>query len=125
MGFKLPEQTVRLVFEGAEYEGAEVVCRRDVTLGDVLQFDGVGVGSGTEVIAAALKVFSGFIVSWNLEDAAGKPLPLGPDALATLPLLFAIEVISQWTAIFGVSGPLVDASSNGAKPPMEIPVESL
>lgn len=67
-GFRLPEKTAKLVFEG-DYEGAEIVVRlRPVPLDRYLELqrlmsDNDGPG--------ALQAFAPLIVSWNLEDEAG------------------------------------------------------
>lgn len=73
MGFREPS-TIRLVFEeGDEYHGLEVRMR-GLSIADWLKASGQD-GDGDNG-AATIKRFYKALVSWNLEDDNGQPVPV-------------------------------------------------
>ena len=123
MGFKIPRKTARLVFEGEEFEGCEIIAALDITFAASEHMD--------ELLAAKdskghLAFFAeNVIISWNLEDAEGKPIPISGEALLQFPSWFALLIINGWKQaidqVVGVSAPLVEPSPNGQ--PSEAPPE--
>ena len=74
MGFREPS-TITLTFEhGDEYHGLEVRMR-SMSIADWLQASGLDGGDGDNA-AATIKRFYTHLVSWNLEDADGQPIPV-------------------------------------------------
>ncbi len=112
MGFKVPKRTAVLKFEG-DYEGAEVKIRLDAPIGTFLEIqDLVTAGKQLEVFA----VFGDeLLISWNLEDDKGKPLPATGTGMKALPIAFGNVLIAEWLeAIQNVPAPLAKTSAAGS-----------
>lgn len=118
MGFKMPKRTLRLVFEG-DFEGAEVVCKRGVSMRQALSLQNSEEGSAEE----NLRWFAeNALVSWNLEYEDGTPIPPTADGLLDVDSEFVSLVFQKYTeAVSSVGSPLGDASSNGAQLEATIP----
>ena len=117
MGFQVPRKTARLIFEDSEYDGCEVVCAVDVSFEQLAYFAGVGEGTDNEEMFRAFA--DGFIISWNIEDAGGNPLPADGDGIVKLPAWFAILIMQGWqeamVELSKVPDPLDGPSKNGEK----------
>ena len=116
MGFEVPRRTAVLQFEGEEYEGCEVRCVFDISLGDLLYFDNLEAGS--QKAEEAMRRFGdSFLESWNVE-INGESVPATGDGIMLVPAPFALMMLNAWreamTKIAGVSDPLGDASKNGS-----------
>ena len=131
-GYQLPPRTALVAFEGTDYDGAEVRLR----LGGSLRayFDIV---SGREAAEerprtleeteAVYRRFAERLVSWNLVDKSGDPIPATYDGLIDLDdmaFVFALIEASQ-NAVGGVSAPLVEPSANGATSAEEFPAAAI
>lgn len=115
MGFRLPEKTVRLVFEGTEYAGAEVRLRANMPVGLYLDAAAAKASGDLETV---LRFLADALIDWNLEDHDG-PLPVGMDGLRKLgDLEFLMLLLREWDrAVQGAvaTSPLLTGpSSNGA-----------
>ncbi len=116
MGFQVPRKTARLKFEGSEFDGCEIVVGLDLSLGASDHM--------TELQASedSKKMVSFFaencIVSWNLEGADGKALPIESSSLLGLPAWFTLLILNGWTAAVKeaseVTAPLDEPSKNGS-----------
>lgn len=121
-GFRLGPKTARIVFEGTDYDGAEVVVRLSVPLGLALQFQDM-----TEVdMEDRSRLFDSFariaLVEWNLEEEDGEPVPCNAAGLASIPFDLANIVMTQWAeAIGNLPGPLGVISVNGGTSVEPIP----
>lgn len=74
MGFREPS-TITLTFEpGDEYHGLEARMR-GMSIADWLQASGLD-GSDGDDAATTMKRFYDALVSWNLEDEDGTPIPV-------------------------------------------------
>lgn len=74
MGFREPS-TITLTFApGDEYHGLEVRMR-GMSIAEWLQAAGLDGGEGDDA-GATMKRFYDALVSWNLEDEDGKPVPV-------------------------------------------------
>lgn len=123
MGYRRQPTVYRLVFE--EYEGLEVMARS------------VSIEELTKVLTLAQQMtsrpddqqvnemfgwFAKRLVSWNLEDEDGKPVPATFKGILGEELGFMLKIIQAWVrAITGVSAPLPNGSSGGpaARSPLE------
>lgn len=116
-GYRLEADTLTLKFEG-EYEGLEVVCqgKRHVSLGTYLQFAklaDLATEEGVSQVHGMADYFEQFsrevLISWNLEDATGRAIPVHPDGMIRAPLDLAMVILSEWMKAVQ-SGPLVETS---------------
>ena len=112
MGFRIATRAT-LVFKDSTWDGAEVVCKLNAPLGAVL-----GMAQG-EAEREAIKVWAGeAVVSWNLEDPDGQPIPCTPEKFAELPSGFQMRLYSTWLRLAtGVPDPLGEPSRNGVTSP--------
>lgn len=111
--------TLRLVYADPEFEGLEVRCRR-VTVAETVQlmmFQGMAPGDLTgslEKVTELADLLSRPILSWNLLDHAGEPVPVTPDALLYQDVQLLLHTAGALlTAAVGVSPPLSQPSSSG------------
>lgn len=113
--FKVPRRTCRLVLDG-DFKGAEAVAHFDVDLGIYFDFAGLEGSQDAEGIKQAMRRFGDIIlISWNLEDEAGEPLPATADGFMRLPLNIAQALMGAWVqAVQEVPAPLEEGSTSGA-----------
>ena len=116
MGFREPS-TITLAFEeGDEYHGLEVRMR-GMSIGDWLQAAGLDGGDGDDA-AATMRRFFTHLVSWNLEDENGQPIPVADAPNRDSRMIRRLN--NEWIeALTGVrkSDPLPDGSTSGATSP--------
>jgi hypothetical protein len=114
-GFVIPRQTARLVFEN-EYAGAEVVVSLNFSFGLLLEAQRLaGNEADPAMLESLLRRFTDeALVSWNLVDEDGEPIPSHPDGLLHAPMPFVNRVISETAAAVGqIPDPLESRSNNG------------
>ncbi len=122
-GFRLPERTLTLRFEGTDFDGAMVRCNRSVSVGTVERIE--------ELAAAAKRgdsqpgdskllydiIGTEVIHEWNILDKSGKKIPADKDGVRKVDSEFFNLVVTHWTENVGnVAAPLEDKSSNGSSP---------
>lgn len=118
MGFRL-NRTYALEFKG-DLEGFEVKLR-STSIAVVFE-----VQQAVELKRLA-ELLAEHIVSWNYEDAEGKPLEPTVDNLLGLEEVVLVAIAREWVrAARGVTAPLDDGSTSGNEfqeesIPMEIP----
>jgi len=117
MGFR-PQKTIyNLHFEDAALADLEL----KVTSCTVNQFNEIMGGAtavGQEAIDGAnklLALFAEHIVSWNLENDDGSPMPITAETLGDLEQPLVIRLIAAWqAAMVTVPNPSRPGSSSGA-----------
>lgn len=121
-GFRLPERTGRLVFEG-DYAGAEVVVRLDVPLGMFFDLAELKESDPAEVRTALLDFSRDVLREWNIEDAAGEIVPVKPDGMLRVSTEFAMLIMEVWAEAMTKSPlaqrrsrPLTSSANGGARP---------
>lgn len=122
MGFRPEARTVRLVFEDPDLEGLEVLTR-SVPFGAFLRIARLAQLSArpatAEDVNALDELFRQFaddaLISWNLEDTHGNPVPPTYEGLQLQETSFVLQVVFAWLgAIGGAQGPLGVNSNNGS-----------
>ena len=110
-GFRLPEKTARITFEGTDYDGAEIRVLLSVTFGKFIALRESAQGEDQEKMA---RLFGeDVLMDWNLEDADGKPIPADGDGMLAIPLELTNLVVQHWVeAVAGVPGPLSEPSGD-------------
>ncbi|MFI0233163.1 hypothetical protein [Streptomyces sp. NPDC017086] len=84
MGYKVKPKTYLVQFEaGHEYHGIEARLS-GMPYGEWEQVTGLDGGEGETNGADAVRRFVEHLISWNLEDEGGQPLPTTLDAVKTL-----------------------------------------
>jgi len=116
MGFRHEPKTFRLVFDDPALEGLEVKAR-SLSIGELHDPD--------------IRVFESFakaLVSWNLEDENGNPLPATLETIEAYPDVdFMTGLTSAWMdAVTGVDKRLGKGSPSGEQSlEGSIPMETL
>lgn len=127
MGFREQPNTVTLTFEaGHELHGLEATLK-GLTIGEFLTFTGMDGGDG-EGSSKTIERFHESLISWNLEDADGQPIPVAESR--NRPHRMIIDLNNAYVeALTGVhkNDPLPDASPSGEIYPelSEIPTQPL
>ena len=129
MGFTAKVKTYTIRFdEGHEYHGAEARLS-GMTYGEWEQATGADGGEGDAKAADTVKRFVDHLVSWNLEDEDGRPLPTTLDAIRAVDKDLIASLNNAWiNSLIGVhdADPLPETSPSGEQSQVEsIPMEAL
>ena len=113
-GFRLPERTARITFEGTDYDGAEIRVRLSVSFAQFIALRESAQGEDQEGMA---RLFGETVLmDWNLEDAEGEPLLADGDGMMMIPLDLANLVVQHWVEeVAGVPSPLSAPSGDIAR----------
>ncbi|MFG3510252.1 hypothetical protein ACGF5F_32670 [Streptomyces sp. NPDC047821] len=127
MGYRhqIPRVNVRFE-EGHEYHGFEAVLRK-LKLGEWLEITGINGDAGVRHVGDQLEKMADRLISWNLEDEEGQPVPTTREAILEQDQGLMLAVLNAWIdGITGVSAPLGPSSPAG-EPSLEasIPMETL
>ncbi len=94
--FEIPGRTALLVFKG-EYEGAEVRCRLQASLGLYMECANLTNTKGNEATREALQRFSEeVLIDWNLK-LNGTKVPERPDGMLRIPIKMAGSILRAWS----------------------------
>ena len=92
-GFKVPDKTAMVRFEGTDYDGAELLLRLNVSLAHYLELRELS-EAGDQ--AGMANLFGDHMLSsWNLEDENGL-IEASGKGMMDLPMEFATLIIGQW-----------------------------
>ena len=110
-GFRLPERTARITFEGTDYDGAEIRVRLSVSFAQFIALRESAQGEDQERMA---RLFGETVLmDWNLEDPDGEPLLADGDGMLMIPLDLANLVVQHWVEeVAGVPAPLSEPSGD-------------
>jgi len=110
-GFRLPERTALINFEGTDYDGAEIRVRLSVTFAQFIALRESAQGEDQEGMA---RLFGETVLmDWNLEDADGKSIPSDGDGMLAIPLELTNLVVQHWVEeVAGVPSPLPEPSGD-------------
>ena len=91
-GFRLPEKTARITFEGTDYDGAEIQLRLSVSFAQFIALRESAQGEDQEGMA---RLFGqNVLMDWNLEDDDGKPIPADGDGMLAIPMALTNLILS-------------------------------
>jgi len=110
-GFRLPERTARITFEGTDYDGAEIRVRLSVSFAQFIALRESAQGEDQERMA---RLFGETVLmDWNLEDAEGKPISADGDGMLAIPLELTNLIVQHWVEeVAGVPAPLSETSGD-------------
>jgi hypothetical protein len=125
VGFKAKHKTYKLIFEDEEFEGLEVLAR-SLPLGSFMDTIGAMPTPAEALDPSRLTAeqrgavgdmfaeFARALVSWNLEDDDGEPVPATLDGLQAQDIDFVMRIITAWMdALGGIPAPLAGRSTAG------------
>ena len=110
-GYRIPEKTARITFDGTDYDGAEIFVRLNVSFRHYVTLREAAEGNDQARMA---ELFGGeVLMSWNLEDASGAPVPANGDGMLQIPLTLAMLIVQHWVeAVADVPAPLSETSAD-------------
>ena len=110
-GFRIPERTARVTFEGTDYDGAEIKLKLSVSFAQFIALRESAQGEDQEGMA---RLFGETVLmEWNLEDGDGQPLPADGDGMMAIPLDLTNLVVQHWVeAVAAVPAPLSETSGD-------------
>jgi hypothetical protein len=110
-GFRLPERTARITFEGTDYDGAEIQVLLSVSFARFIELREAAQGEDQEGLA---RLFGeNILMDWNLEDDEGGSIPADGDGMLAIPLALTNLIVQHWVEeVAGVSAPLVEPSGD-------------
>lgn len=121
MGYKARRKVITLVFEDPDMAGLEVKAH-SASIGEVIGFtrlsDMVDAERRQQIqtIDELLELFATKLVTWNLEDDNGTPVPTTRDGLLSLDMELAQDIVLAWLeGVVGVSAPLETTSEDGLR----------
>lgn len=121
MGYRPKRRIYSLDFTGTDYEGLQASVR-GMTVGEELELDGVEM-DGDLIVKTLVKR----LVSWNVEDEHGQPVPTTFEGVCTQDGAMVLAIINALRqASSGVPAPLPQSSPTG-EPSLvaSIPTETL
>jgi hypothetical protein len=132
MGYQRPVKAYRLKFEDPDLAGLEVTVR-SVAISEFLKMTELAGAADDPKVAAAsagevFHVLAGALMEWNLDDAAGQPVPATYEGIISCELDFVMMIVNAWlSAMSDVSPPLLNGSSAGTTSALEqsMPMEPL
>jgi len=119
MGFRKSTKLFRITFADSEYEGFEAYAT-SLKLGEMLAITSVASNLKSQTFSdidteTQFKVFGQALVSWNLEEEDGTPIPATYESLKDQDVDFVLKLIGGWfRAITSTDSPLNENSSDGA-----------
>jgi hypothetical protein len=132
MGFQLEPNHYKLTFEDPELSGLECTMR-EVSLAELLDISELlsadpRSGDARERVTNRSEMVASCIVSWNLEDAAGQPVPISGQALLDQPHRFSVAITAAWLReVVGLPTPPArtsESSGDGSSSALErLPME--
>jgi len=110
-GFRIPERTALINFQGTDYDGAEIRVRLSVTFAQFIALRESAQGEDQEGMA---RLFGETVLmDWNLEDAGGNLIPADGDGMLAIPLELTNLVVQHWVEeVAGVPSPLSEPSGD-------------
>jgi hypothetical protein len=122
-GFKLPTRTARLIFEDEDYRGAEVVAKFNLPIGRVIAAQDIAT---TGNIKELCQTVADLLVSWNLEDDEGKPIPATYEGVKAISTEFLLMLLQAWAGAQVGPSKNSEAPSTSGSPSVEesIPMET-
>jgi hypothetical protein len=123
MGYKRKPKTFLLEFEDEEYKGLEIEMKGLPVAGFLTMMKVMETEEKNQsVLATMFRLFATGLVSWNMEDEEGNPLPANYDSVQTLDTDFVTQTVAAWMeGMSGVSKDLGKDSPSGVKSPVPLP----
>ena len=110
-GFRLPERTARMTFDGTAYAGAEIQVLLSVSFARFIELREAAQGEDQEGMA---RLFGqNILMEGNLEDTDGESIPADGDGMLAIPLALTNLIVQHWVEeVAGVPSPLSEPSGD-------------
>ena len=114
--FRIPQKTALLLFDGTDYEGAEIRVHLNVSLAYFFSaLEREETEDARALLEARVANLLTLLVAWNLEDSEGQPMPITGDTVAALPQDLLLLISRAWS----------QAVQGGPPLPLEEPAETV
>lgn len=135
-GYQRKRKVYKLIFADEEMNGLEVRCT-SVSIDTMMRLTALaGLASKSlaeysvedlENVNLVFEVFAEALISWNLEDEDGSPVPATLEGVKAQDIDFLNVIITAWMErVAGISGPLAPASTVGSRSlEASMPMETL
>jgi hypothetical protein len=123
MGYRKVPTVYHLTFADPEYDGLEVVMT-SIKIGKIRKLMRVldEEGRTQEQMDEMFNLIDEGLVSWNLEDENGQPVPTTVAGIEDQELQFILDILETWLdGMTGVNDDLGKGSSSGETFPVELP----
>lgn len=114
MGYVREKKIFRLTFSDPSFSGLEVMAG-STSVGKLLEVSKMGSQTlSEEQVGVVFGVFADALISWNLENEDGTPVPATLEGLYEQDVEFVMQIVQSWMeVVVGVPGPLATPSTNG------------
>lgn len=127
-GYKREKPLYKLVFEDEQFDGLEIMAK-SLPLGEFLELQKLQARAVDDPDAGeqVIRRLSDVLVSWNLEDDDGQPVPATFDGLASQDFPFVLAIFQAWQeAVSSVPNRSPGGSNGGGtSPELSLPMEAL
>lgn len=99
MSFKRKRKVYKLDFSGTEYDGLEVRVS-SLTTGEYLELITIAgpTEEGGSEAGAMVRLFAKHLISWNLEDEDGEPVPATYEGVKSNDFTMNSAIVNAWTS---------------------------
>ena len=124
---RVKRRQYKLIFQDEDMAGVEITVK-SLTSGQLIELQEAQSSGIHEKFTSML---AEQLVSWNVEDEDGTPIPPTLEGIRSMDIDFNNRVVDAWTdQVFGVKAPLSQSSSGGRPSvelsiPMDVSSESL
>ena len=111
-GFRIPDKVALITFDGTDYEGAEVRAKLNVNFRYFSEIQATVAEDSTNGLKDAEHFGDTALISWNLEDDDGNPIPANAEGMATIPVELVNLIVGNWAeAVSDIPDPLEGKSN--------------
>jgi hypothetical protein len=122
MGVRLKSRVFQIQWPDDHDMAGVVVQIRARRMREVIRIFELRENRMSESANQIIDIFGEALVSWNIDDDQGNPIPANADGIRELEDWQWNDILDgYWEAVNGVDGPLSGDSSNGGQPPVELP----
>ena len=94
MAYKIEARTLTLVLD--DYEGAEVVCRLNISLGELLALQAPASAEVNAIRESYERFGRDVLISWSVQDESGAPIPADAEGMMMLTPTMASAIMGAW-----------------------------
>ena len=112
-GFRIPDKIAVITFEGTDYDGAGIRAKLNVNFRYFSEIQSAIAEDNTNGLKVAELFGDLVLISWNLEDDAGDPIPANAEGMTMIPVELVNLMVGNWAeAVSDIPDPLEKTSSD-------------
>jgi hypothetical protein len=94
VAYKIEPRKLTLVLD--DYDGAEVVCRLSISLGEMLDMQAAATADASGIRESYERFGREVLISWSVEGEDGEPLPANAEGMMRLTPDMASAIMGAW-----------------------------